>query len=308
MNKKILSGALATAMMLGMSVPAMAAVWEPNENDGYTSEITVNTQATVMNVTVPTQLPISVDANGESVTNVTAQIINKGAAQVKVTGAKVVAANDWALKSWNTDWSKAALGTKEFAFKVNDKAVGTDGVVDVSGFTAIDGNGGTMDFTYAGRIAPQDGTGTVSLGNVVFTLGWVELATFTVDGSEYQTEAGMTWAQWVESDYNTSKQVMTLDEYIDKFGYAPGTTYTESELRELGATTVEFNEIFITSDGKVGKTHLTRVYDNEGNHISGNGFAPGGTIGSYAMLDESNNIQYSDTLLAETTYTFKYCD
>lgn len=28
--------------------------------------------------------------------------------------------------------------------------------------------------------------------------------TFTIDGTEYQAEEGMTWGEWVESEYNTS--------------------------------------------------------------------------------------------------------
>lgn len=30
-----------------------------------------------------------------------------------------------------------------------------------------------------------------------------DLITFTIDGTEYQAESGMTWGEWVESDYNT---------------------------------------------------------------------------------------------------------
>ena len=31
----------------------------------------------------------------------------------------------------------------------------------------------------------------------------VTLINFTIDGEPYQAEAGMTWAEWIESDYNT---------------------------------------------------------------------------------------------------------
>jgi hypothetical protein len=31
-----------------------------------------------------------------------------------------------------------------------------------------------------------------------------ELITFTVGGAEYQAEEGMTWGEWVETNYNTS--------------------------------------------------------------------------------------------------------
>lgn len=179
MFKKSLSMLLALTMALSMGVTAFAVDFEPDypsggDSEGYSSEITVNTQATVMNVTVPTTLPIGVGANGESTGAVTAYITNNGAAQVEVTNVSVEAASDWTLKNWSTDWSKAALGTKEFAFKINNTAVPTTGVVDAAQFGVINGNGGKANFTYEGRIAPQDGTGTVSLGNVVFTIGWVE--------------------------------------------------------------------------------------------------------------------------------------
>lgn len=29
------------------------------------------------------------------------------------------------------------------------------------------------------------------------------IISFTIDGTSYQAEEGMTWAQWIDSDYNT---------------------------------------------------------------------------------------------------------
>lgn len=43
------------------------------------------------------------------------------------------------------------------------------------------------------------------------------LITFTIDGTEYQAEQGMTWEQWCESDYNS------LDVYVNG-NYVVGTT------------------------------------------------------------------------------------
>lgn len=42
-----------------------------------------------------------------------------------------------------------------------------------------------------------DGTGVV-------IEGLVKLISFTIDGTSYQAVDGMTWAEWVESDYNPS--------------------------------------------------------------------------------------------------------
>lgn len=45
-------------------------------------------------------------------------------------------------------------------------------------------------------------------GTIVYNVELVEppaptLITFTIDGEEYQAEEGMTWGEWVESEYNT---------------------------------------------------------------------------------------------------------
>ena len=45
----------------------------------------------------------------------------------------------------------------------------------------------------------EDGT-TVDKEMVFYT---VPMITFTIDGATYQAEEGMTWGEWVESEYNT---------------------------------------------------------------------------------------------------------
>lgn len=205
MKNKFISGALALGMLATMAVPAFA--------EEQSSPITVDLQPTVMSVKVPTQLPIGVNADGSSSGAVTAHIQNNSAAQVEVTDVRVEAATDWTIKSWNTDWSNAALGTKEFAFKLNGNEVATDGSVDAE-LGVINGSGEKLAFTYEGRIAPQDGTGTATLGNVVFTMGWVdggEATTkptfeFWINGPfnmKVTADEDMTWEQWVNSEYNT---------------------------------------------------------------------------------------------------------
>lgn len=42
---------------------------------------------------------------------------------------------------------------------------------------------------------------------------FTKLITFTIDGAEYQAESGMTWAEWVESDYNTITAYVS-DSYV----------------------------------------------------------------------------------------------
>lgn len=62
------------------------------------------------------------------------------------------------------------------------------------GVTAHDRSGAVIEGTYEEPVLTYyDGTVTIS--------GGVELISFTIDGTEYQAEDGMTWAEWCESDY-----------------------------------------------------------------------------------------------------------
>lgn len=45
--------------------------------------------------------------------------------------------------------------------------------------------------------------GEVMKGNVVIRAIDDSLISFTIDGESYQAEAGMTWAEWCASKYNT---------------------------------------------------------------------------------------------------------
>ena len=51
--------------------------------------------------------------------------------------------------------------------------------------------------------------------SVTVTKGGATLISFTIAGTSYQAEEGMTWAQWVNSSYNTA----TPKYYINDYGY-----------------------------------------------------------------------------------------
>lgn len=40
------------------------------------------------------------------------------------------------------------------------------------------------------------------------------LITFYIDDAEYQAEEGMTWEEWVNSDYNTIQYIICVDGYV----------------------------------------------------------------------------------------------
>ena len=50
-----------------------------------------------------------------------------------------------------------------------------------------------------------------------------KLITFTIDGTTYQAIKGMTWGEWVNSEYNTGGFYAELDKKI--YVYNSGNTY-----------------------------------------------------------------------------------
>jgi hypothetical protein len=54
--------------------------------------------------------------------------------------------------------------------------------------------------------------------------GGGSLITFTIGGAEYQAEEGMTWGEWVDSEYNVNRKVfINLDNTIGSGFYFVGT-------------------------------------------------------------------------------------
>ena len=64
--------------------------------------------------------------------------------------------------------------------------------------------------TYADRITAIEGDSGEEGGG-----GDATIINFTIDGTSYQAEAGMTWGEWVESDYNTGGFTVGIEDYLD---------------------------------------------------------------------------------------------
>lgn len=66
---------------------------------------------------------------------------------------------------------------------------------------------GTVDLSnYYTKDEVDDITGDINsvLESIINGGGSVSLITFTISGTEYQAEEGMTWREWVNTNYNTS--------------------------------------------------------------------------------------------------------
>ena len=101
---------------------------------------------------------------------------------------------------------------------------------------------------------------TLSSGESGIPEGWTvedyvdnssNLITFTIDGTEYQAEEGMTWGEWVESEYNNT------DKYFISYGFvkinisagSTGFIGIESPISSSDAITPDNNYIILYLEG-----------------------------------------------------------
>lgn len=141
--------------------------------------VTVAREAATFSVTVPTTLPISVDANGNVTTATDAAIINNSGAPVAVTKVELASLSDWTLAAYSRDILNLSVDAKQFGLQMNigDKTIATSnsGTSDIlsDSLNARIAKGQNCAVNYNALFPAQ--TAAVSdtkIANVVFTVGW----------------------------------------------------------------------------------------------------------------------------------------
>lgn len=141
--------------------------------------VNVTREAATFSVTVPTTLPISVDANGNVTTATDAAINNNSGAPVAVTKVELTGQSNWTLAAYSRDILNLPVDTRQFGLQMNigGKTVATSnsGTSDVlsDSLNAQIVKGQNCAVTYNALFPAR--TAAVSdtqIANVVFTVGW----------------------------------------------------------------------------------------------------------------------------------------
>ena len=141
--------------------------------------VTVAREAATFSVTIPTTLPISVDADGNVTTATDAAIINSSGAPVAVTKIELASLSDWTLAAYSRDILNLPVDTRQFGLQMNigDKTIATSnsGTSDIlsDSLNARIAKGQNCAVTYNVLFPAQ--TAAISdtqIANVVFTVGW----------------------------------------------------------------------------------------------------------------------------------------
>ena len=206
--KKILSCVLCLAMIASMGVTSFAA--EIDTDGGSQETVVTYGMAEGFTVTIPTNFTI--DDSKKATANVSASdVMIAHGATLEVT----ISGNDY-VDSWEL------IDTAEVTNQLTYTIGSTDGGSDiVNGSVVLSVASGeaynstvteTMYFTVVDELSKAGEytdtlTFTVSVG--------AEKIAFTIDGVAYTAEAGWTWGDWVNSEYNTLGLVLRGDNVMD---------------------------------------------------------------------------------------------
>ena len=225
--KKLLSGIL-TVTMLAQAVPTALAVDISYDSGSGQVPAKVTAEAANFSVTVPTTLPITVQADGNVITADDVKILNNSASPVEITNMRVEAQNDWKLIDFETEPSNLKVNEKKIGLQLKGNNVQPDGSCGLLGIDPIAGKG-QLDFDYDANVATQTtALDNQTIANVIFTVGWKSdsetepevdefTVTYTSDGNGTVNESSRTFKQgaYITFPDTTPLEGFTFDKWVD---------------------------------------------------------------------------------------------
>ena len=188
--KKLFALILASALMATLSVTAFAADYDTAGDKGMNVTYSV---APAYTVTIPETVTIGADGTEKTV-SAEDVVVEKG----KYVSVSLAADNDFTVAT-------AEGAELTYTVTANDDNVAAGG--EILAVNPTDGKTGTATVTFDIDETKIQYAGTYT-GTATFTIAVKDapktIINFTIDGTSYQAEAGMTWAEWVaDPAYNT---------------------------------------------------------------------------------------------------------
>lgn len=179
MKKTLICVTLAAMMALSCVTPALAVDIDTAGGTG-TTPVVLNVTPAVFSVTVPTALPVTMDADGAISVADNAKIINNSVGAVRVADVEVSAVNGWSLIDFNTDRDTLLVDAKQVGLELNGTGTTADGYEFVASdwnvMAATDGADGGADecaVVYDAILPIQTSVITdATIAEVVFTITW----------------------------------------------------------------------------------------------------------------------------------------
>lgn len=165
-------------------------------------------EAAPLEFTVTESIQMSVIQGNSDLTITPVTVTNNGSEKLKVSQIEITTESGWSLTSSETDFSTSDSKGK-LAFTLNSHDF--SGGVYTPGEKIAAGTSTTLQL--AGKISEKaDLTNATQVASMVLTVEKMSIISFKISEERptntyqntYQAEEGMTWAEWVESSYNTA--------------------------------------------------------------------------------------------------------
>lgn len=176
-------------IILGLAIVVQIYTFQPAMAHENNVPVTLDTEAPMFSVTVPTSLPIWVDTSSQVTTATDAKIINNGVGPILISNVEITPVNGWSLSEYDTDHSKSKVNSKKIGFSLNgDITTSSHLEFDQSNWPSITSKGERL-LTYDATLPPQSESIVEEVAQVVFTIGWdhaedtTEYTPFTISAS-----------------------------------------------------------------------------------------------------------------------------
>lgn len=194
--KKIFSLLLVTTLLLSMSIVSFAAEIT-TDNTIQNVTVTYGTNQSFV-VTIPSNIVIDSEGAGEAEISASNVMIAFG----KVL--KVTVSGDDYVDKWELIDKNEPTNTLTYYIEnpAEEKIANGDVVLDVESGEAYNKTVSDIMYFWITDTITKAGEYTDTLTFTVTVEDEAALINFTVDGTSYQAEEGMTWAQFINSKYN----------------------------------------------------------------------------------------------------------
>ncbi len=139
----------------------------------------------VIDVTVPTSIPLYQKSNGDIIGN-TINIANNSSLPIKIESINVIANNEWRLIRGDTDIKSELIDSKKFGISIEQVPNDENGNIPITGHLNNIAGGENLSLKFDAVITPSTSEGRdIEIADVVFVVKWKttpDLLEYEVDG------------------------------------------------------------------------------------------------------------------------------
>lgn len=154
-----------------------------------TTAIKLSQQATIIDISVPMSIPITVMTDGDVVTASGIKIINNNYGAIKIDNIAVETRKEWVISKFTKDYSSSKVGLKEFGLRLDSKNVTENGLLPIEKGAYVINGYATKNIPYTASVAPQiNSIMNESIANIVLTVSLNTVDYVLVDESSFNVD------------------------------------------------------------------------------------------------------------------------